>query len=388
MQRAASIHTSDRIKFKRCRRAWNWTSPIRQHLSKKERVLPLWFGTGWHFILEDFHGENLYGDPVLAWRDYVRATLDYYGHEYMPQEFEESVPLGEGMVRNYQLWLQGRGEGYKTFVFNGIPQVEVNFKILIPINQEILRRADFDICYYEGTLDRVVEDIYGNLWIVEYKSAAQIFQMHYLTDPQVTSYCWAAQMLYGRPIAGCIYMQWRKDVPNEPRILQSGHISVADNQKTTHRQYRAALMNLYGEVLKAPKQNVDYLNRLAAEETPDADDFIRRDYLHRNQQSIQSEGVKILLETEEMLNPDLPLYPNPDRMCHFCDTRQACINLDDGSDWESELQDNFEPADPNRGRDPWRSLLIHPKQPRLMEAPLDRPYLLPPSVQYNPPVLP
>ena len=45
-----SIHTSDRITFKRCRRKWDFSSPLRQHLAPQGGVVtPLWFGTGFHF---------------------------------------------------------------------------------------------------------------------------------------------------------------------------------------------------------------------------------------------------------------------------------------------------------------------------------------------------
>jgi len=325
-------------------------------------------------MLEDYHGKKQYPTPAQAWRDYVKATLEYYGSEYMPQEFEEAKDLGVAMADYYELWLQGR-ESYETYYHEGVPQTEVNFKIAIPVDPVYLATCGFDTCYYEGTIDRVVIDGYGNLWIVEYKTAAQIFEMHYLTDPQVTSYCWAAQMLYGRPVVGCIYMQWRKDVPSEPRLLKSGKLSLADNQKTTHRQYRDSLIRIYGDIQRAPKDYVDFLNTIAAQENPDYDGFVRRDKILRNQQSLQSEGVKILMEVTDMLNPELPLYPNPDRMCHWCDMREACINLDDGSDWESEIEDNFEPSEHQRGRDPWRTLLQYPTQPKLMVPPPNQSWL-------------
>ena len=43
------IHTSDRALFKRCRRKWAWSSPVRRGLVPVgESPTPLWFGSGFH----------------------------------------------------------------------------------------------------------------------------------------------------------------------------------------------------------------------------------------------------------------------------------------------------------------------------------------------------
>jgi hypothetical protein len=97
-------------------------------------------------------------------------------------------------------------------------------------------------------------------------------------------------------------------------------------------------------------------------EGPDGDKFITRDFIARNEHTLQAEGVKILMEIEDMLNPDLPLYPNPTRECaqYRCDFLDACVSLDDGSDWESILNEEFKPQKENRA-DQWRQLLRHNK---------------------------
>src|SRR5690554_6285659 len=67
-----SIHTYDRIAFKRCRRKWYFSSPLRRNVAPKDGFNEnLWFGTGFHFALEDYHGYNIFGDPILAFHAYV-----------------------------------------------------------------------------------------------------------------------------------------------------------------------------------------------------------------------------------------------------------------------------------------------------------------------------
>jgi hypothetical protein len=359
-QRIAVIRTSDRILFKRCRRRWGWQSHLRANLSSKETAGPLWFGSGVHYALEDFHGYRVYSKPSEAFVAYYNATSR--AKQPLPFDHPELKPLGIGMMDYYSdLWLKQR-DPLETFIFNGIPQVEVNAQVEIPIDQLPPHiRVLYDRIIYSATLDRVVE-IAGELWIVEYKTAKRIATMHYQTDPQVGAYCWIGNCLYGRPIAGVMYQQHRKSLPEAPRILATGKVSTDKRMATTHRHYRAVLANLFGPQLnKCPGINVEFLNWLATEEDEDKDHFIRRDRIERNESSHQTEGVKILLELEDMLNPDLPLYPNPIRECAYqCSFLGTCVSMDDGGDWEHELETLY--TDRPKEREGWRQHLRLPNQ--------------------------
>ena len=64
---------------------------------------------------------------------------------------------------------------------------------------------------------------------------------------------------------------------------------------------------------------------------------------------IESCGERVWMEAMDMLQPDLRIYPNPtgDWACLKCPFRGPCIAKDDGSDWQSILNDNYEK---NKGR--------------------------------------
>lgn len=364
----ARIRTSDRIAFKRCRRKWGWNSHLRGNLGPKESQAPLWFGTGMHFALEDFHGYNVYGSPTEAFKAYCQATHSLRTKINIPAMYNELRELGIGMMDYYSMWLSER-DIYKTFWFNGIPQVEVRAHVEIPFDIKAkYPTSPYDKAVYSVTIDRVVEDPEdGGLWLVDYKSAKAIQTLHYATDPQIGAYYWAAGYIYDRPIKGFIYQQHRKDSPQIPRVTSMGRLSVDKRQLVTHRSYRAVLVNIYGpDFNKWPGENLSFLNNLAAEETPDMDRFIRRDKIYRNEFSFESEGAKILLEVEDMLNPDLPLYPNPTRDCiYMCNFLHACLSVDDGSDWEYELEMAHGPREMET--DLWRSNLPQPlQQPQLL----------------------
>lgn len=360
-ERTAIIRNSDRVLFRRCRRRWGWNSHLRGNIGPRVTATPLWLGSGFHFALEDYHGYKVYQKASTAFLAFVEATRRH-DRKGLPPDYQDHISTATEMLDYYtDLWLIGR-DPLTTFVYNGVPQVEVNFRITIPWEAG---RYGYDRVVYSGTIDRISIDSNGLLWVVEYKTAKQIFTMHFAMDGQISSYVWAARHLYGLPVAGVIYQQHRKSIPKQPDLLGSGKFSTKKNMLTTHRHYRQALIGLYGSVARAPIANVDYLNDLVRTENEDRDIFVRRDRVFRNEHQCQAEGAKILMEIEEMLNPDLPLYPNPTRECAFmCPFSTACVNIDDGSDWMSELQMTMQPRE--RVYDKWRESLELPKTIELL----------------------
>lgn len=329
------IHTSDRILFKRCRRKWNWASPLRENLIPKDASpSALWFGTGFHFALEDFHGYNRFGDPVKAFEAYYDACRP----SERPEDADELLDLARGMLSYYQIWLRHRNE-FQTYWVDGVPQVEVDFEI--PLPPEICELAGREIVY-AGTFDRVVVDPYGRLWIMDYKTVKQFDTSKLETDPQISAYAWAAELIYEREVEGVVYMQFYKGYPQEPKVLQNGTLSKNKNQRTTHALYRRALLRIYGSPDRFPPDYVEFLNYLLDQESAEGDKFIRRDLVRRNGYSKETEYKKILDEVMDMLDPNLRIYPNPTRDCIWdCPFRSACLAMDDGSDWEYIIENDF-----------------------------------------------
>lgn len=338
----ACIHTSDRIAFKRCRRKWNWGSKLRHYLEMEVSPGPLWLGSGFHYAMEDFHGYNKYGSPQKAFQAYVNAWKKVGAHR-MPEDHAELSELMMSMLNYYEGWLANR-KPLKTFVYNGVPQVEVTFEIPLPIEGAFdMEGNPYDAVHYVGTIDKVCIDENGRLWPLDYKTAKMFSTTHFDTDPQVSAYCWASSVLYpGYEIAGFIYQQHLKEIAHPPQILKTGKLSLNKQQRTTHKLYRDALINLYGAIEKAPADNIQFLNELAMQETPDMDRFIRWDYIERSQAQIESEGEKILLEVCDMVDTELPLYPNPTRDCVWdCSFQAPCLMLDSHDDFEAELENGF-----------------------------------------------
>lgn len=357
-RKIAVIRTSDRNAFRSCRRKWNWSSHLRRNLGPKTNAVPLWFGSGFHFVMEDRHGLRRFADTCDAFDAYVKATLAF-DRENVPPEHEELRLMAHSMLKYYEKWLKVRPQ-LPTYVVDGVPQVEISFKIKLPISQEVLDRFGWDEAIYSGTMDRVViDENYGQLWVLDYKSVAMFNTQHLMTDSQITTYSWAASCMYDMPVAGMIYAQHKKGEVKLPKILRSGEMSSAQNQGTTAILYKEQILNVYGALKKAPQGILDYFKTLLSEEDNRQDKFIRYDYVPRNEHQQRAEGAKILLEAAEMLDPRLPLYPNATRDCtNMCSFKSACISFDDGSHWEDELAANFKERP--REYDGWRKCLVWP----------------------------
>jgi len=332
----AVLRTSDRGAFKRCRRRWGWQSALRQNLTTRDNPSYYWIGSGGHFALEDFYGYNRYQHPVEALHAYVAACKEQQRrHKYgLPDDWQDQATLCEGILENYLMWCTTR-DPYETVWINNVPQVEVTCHIPL----DVAPPPGFDRLVYQFTLDRLVK-VEGEYWILDWKFYKSFSQGGLEFDQQMSAYIWAAQAVFPFEIAGGILHEFKKDLPSAPRILANGKISTAEHQSTTYGLYRDALIRLYGDVGRAPQTNVNCLNELAARETPDRDDFIRRSRTRRTPEQIRAEGTKILMEVEDMCNPNLPLYPNPTRDCSWdCNLQDICLMMDRDDDWEHQLQE-------------------------------------------------
>lgn len=350
--RIAVIRTSDRSNFKRCRRRWSWESGLRDHRKPTETPSYFWLGTGGHFALEDYHGHNHFGHPVEAAKAYTEASrLAHRANGYgLPDDWEEQSQLLYAILENYLLWLKNR-DPFETVWIDGQPQVEITFHVPLPIKPP----PGFDQVVYQFTLDRLVE-VEGRFFILDWKFYKQFAQGDLDYDQQMSAYIWAASAAYDFEIAGGILVEFRKDIPNDPRILKNGSLSTAKNQKTTHGLYRQAIIDHFGTIDDATSAHRACLNDLASKEHADRDDFIRRTKTYRNDAQIRAEGSKILLEVEDMCNEDLPLYPNPTRDCSWdCSFRDICIMVDRDDDWRHQLEETTIVQEQEAGE--WRNHL-------------------------------
>ena len=355
----AVIRTTDRAQFRNCRRKWFWGSHMREGLEPLSYPLPFWFGTGIHFALEDFHGYRKFDRASEAWLAYVAAQESNLLKDAHEEEIADHINMGVAMMDYYQdHWLKNRSP-LETLWIDGVPQVEVNITAPIDID---LKKLGLDHLYsgvvYSATLDRVVQDKYGNIWALDYKTAKTMRTTHLENDPQAAAYSWIAHKHYGKPIQGLIYWQFLKCIP-KIKMLNNGQPSTNKNFRASHSLFREACLEAFGDPANFSSSCIDHLHHLALQEDEDGDAFIRRNYIYRNETQHEAEGTKVLLELEEMLNPSTPLYPNPGFMCGMCSFFDPCTSLDSGHSWQEQIDMGFtkriSPTEEQQLKDNWRS---------------------------------
>lgn len=357
-ENAIEIHTSDRILFKRCRRKWDFQSTLRKGLMPIGQVMtPLWFGTGFHHALEDFHSYHLWKAPGDAFEDYALACKD--GER--PDDWEDLVVLAKNMFNHYELWISSRDE-FAPYVFTeGTSDgrtlekhaVEVNFHVRLKEfddpaiwAQMGYKEEEMRPVYYSGTLDGIYKHkTEGTIWVAEYKTAKAFDVQKLSTDDQVGAYMWALRkclptMEQMGLIQGVVYKQFKKDFPEMPTILKSGALSTNKTQRTTHALYLQALKQMYPGV---PQQQYglkykEMLETLAAKESLEGDAFVNQQLVRRSTKNSKAQEQKILMDTFEMLNHPA-LTTNPTRDCAWdCNFKDVCLAIDEEADWEGNLR--------------------------------------------------
>lgn len=350
-----TIHTSDRGLFKRCRRQWDYASPLRRNLEPKDVFSSyFWFGTGFHFALEDYHGYNRFGNPIDAFQAYYNC----FDPNLLTMDCQALATMAPGMFNHYiNDWLPKRRQ-FRTLFIDGKPQVEV--EVVFELKE--LSALAGEPVYYSMKFDRVVLDEYDRLWIMDYKTVAGFDIDKLETDPQISVYSWGGELYYNKPIEGMVYLQFKKALIGDPKILKKpmGGISIDKNQSTNYYRYLEALKFKYTCLEEAPPENLETLDYFMKQETEFGDAFIRYDLVRRNDANKKKQYDLIMLEAKDLLNKELPLYPNPTYECaKKCNFRTVCLAEDDGSDFQFILDNNFITK---KGEDKtWRNKIVYPK---------------------------
>jgi hypothetical protein len=392
------IHTSDRGSFKRCRRYWQWASPMRDNLRPKVTLsgvnLPLWFGTGIHYALEQYYDPLLRRDPLETFKTWYELQMhgghihendlrltydpqpvqfdtsadgrwDFYSvrglEELHPdpdlEEFNAHLELGIGMLTFYTEWASAN-DNFAVIATEHDFSVPLGFDAVDP------RDGITKPVHYRGREDCIVQSLdSGRFGIIDHKTAARIDEDYFRKlekDEQCTSYLWAAEQeakIYDLPykeVDFVIYNVLRKNFPKPPTITSRGLPSL-DRQKesTTAEMFRQCIeennLQLWFDNDEKAQGYLAWLDDLGDE------NFIIRKPVRRNRAEIESAGWRIEAEARDMLSigpgirdpdgsPNKKIYPSPNGewLCLNCAFRAPCIAFDDGSDWDLMIKDGYE----------------------------------------------
>ena len=322
-----SVHTTDRSSFKRCRQRWDFSSNLRMNLQSRTPITPLFFGTNIHAGLARYY------DPQWNERD-GEAAIEVFRNKTLQHlvQFQDPTPetvqwvddqldLGTGMLKHYFWWAK-RNDAFDV-VF-----VEKNMDVSIPGLPGV---------EYNFTLDGLVVDRHRRHWILEHKTAAQIFEdQEWLSnDDQCGSYLWALTRLEPSIIAeGVIYNTLRKKAPQRLRSLKNGDYSSNKTQDTTYGIAKKMLKDKYGTI---PSKYNDLLEHLQLK----GENFVQRVPVRRNRREIDAIGEFMRYEVMDMIN-DPVIYRSPSRInCSGCPFLVPCIMKWEGSDYDYYLEAQY-----------------------------------------------
>ena len=333
------IRTSDRSVFRRCRRKWDLGSRLRQNLEPVPRTQGtnpnLWFGTAIHYALEDYHGFKVYPTLQKAFENFPNVWQSASTQE-LPNNIDELMEMGVAMLDYYIKWNKFKRVDYETHVIDGVPQVEIQFSI------PYMTKSN-KIFMYQGRIDRIVKDRFGKLWLLDYKTAKRFPNESQLQiDSQALAYIWAAHQLFRLPFEGIIFVHLLKELPQYPKTTKNG-LSIAKNQKTSALLYKEAMNAIYVKPKVPTRSVVDFYNGLLSSEDAEGDRYIKFTQVAKTIEALHITTDTIQLEVEDMIQPNIRIYPNPMWTCAFdCEFLELCEGMTNGESIERLISTEFQ----------------------------------------------
>lgn len=348
------IRTSDRIDFKKCRRKWDLGSIIREGWVPDRTAKPLEFGTDIHTAMDVYYEpstwelvrnrktrETIEKAAIAQFTlkqkerlDALREPGTNYIEPEIVEDYEERVELGVAMLENYFIWAPANDDFTPIYT-----EVDFEVQILTPNGEPFFCDCHGLPVVYQGRLDGIIKDKLGWYWILEHKTAATLGDVGHLQyDEQTTSYAWALQHMLGIRVQGVIYNELAKKAPHPPKRNKNRRLgaiyTVAKDQDTTYELYLKTLQE-NGEPLEPYADILEHLRE-------QGNKFVRRTPVNRNLHELANMGEQIYWEARDMINPDLPIYPNPSRFtCSFCNFKIPCLAMNDGSDYQFLLEEDY-----------------------------------------------
>jgi hypothetical protein len=346
-----TLRVSDIVRWPMCPRAWyldkNWSS-------QRFRA-PFFVGTGVHAGLEAYYRNNRSADAAVfavdAWAAEQEATFEeQFVQTWQEANGEEHVDSIVAMVDHYCMFdrenhLQGDiaedDDGPIIERRMTQPILGHDFEPMLDSQgRQIMLSGQCDL-----GLDRD-----GNSWIVDHKTFSLVTiqkerpEAAMEVDEQLTAYCYLWWRTYGEIPKGVIYNVLIKSVPEPPRLLKNGTLSMAKDQKTTGTLFRQAIKD-HGLKI-AP-----YLNHIAWLDQQGYTQYFQRWQASRNIHELREFERKLALKVKDMLRvieqPEVYAHSaGSTYRCGHCEWISPCKSYDDGGDGDAVLESSFYQKEP------------------------------------------
>ena len=324
------IHISDVGAYKKCRRLWAWSSPLRGNLEPFDKYAPFFIGSMVHHTLE-YHYK--FGTPTdLAIQGYLQEHCT--DDELVNPNIIGQINLAQGLVDHYLLW-QSKDQSILA---------DANFEFIAPEQdfKTILWRNSRKRIWLAGTFDGVVKQLSsGRYYLWEIKTTRSLIEREkqLALDEQADAYANAAQSVVGYPISGIIYTLIRKKVPEFPKIGNDSLLSQNKNQDTTPEFYLDCIKRNHPGITKEVIKAVygDFINYLCQEPNK----YFRRLVVNRNPSELRQSKLELIAAAQEMIDDRTPIFRSSGPHCNYCLFRSPCIALNQGRDYQRILAEGY-----------------------------------------------
>lgn len=338
------VHISDVMAFKRCRRAWDFSSPLRRNLTPLAPYVPFFTGRVVHGAL--YHHYYFGVHPVdqvdaLVWSETAKLKKDhptiYAANE---QTINEQAQFCKALLEHYMQWATAYNGPFNDRTLDFI-NVEQAFNVPMRTNRNFIARRIRKAGKFDGVVRNKLDD---KLYLWEIKTTKSIEQRTKQLDleEQADSYALDVQELLGEPVAGIIYTLIRKALPAEPQVLKAGGLSKNKQTDTTFEKYLAAIRAYHGHNATRDFINEhygEYLQHLLDNGNP----FFARVIVRRSAEQLKTARNELYAVAQEMINPSVRIYKTGDVHCNWCIFREPCIAIQQGQPEYAEklLRENF-----------------------------------------------
>ena len=312
------IHISDVQAFDRCRREWDYSSPLRQGLAPLLKNNALIIGSAVHKGLElRVRGLSAIAAITTFDTDYIEPLRPQLNPDQNAQVTQD-LALAYQLLKAYDIWQK----------YDKGPLADRNFDFIFP---EQKFRVPFvgnsrRKTYLAGTFDGIVlHKPSGKYYLWEIKTTRSISERLKMLDfdQQTRAYLLAAQEAFDQPIAGIVYTFLRKKLPEQPKELQRGGLSkqvlTAGYPNTTAAVYAQTVKEYFeGEI---PPEYEAPLSTLL--QYPNA--FQDRQLINIEPAELERFKTQLGLKALEMTNPRVSIYYQPGYHCNYCAFRAPCL---------------------------------------------------------------
>lgn len=341
------ITADERVRFKRCRRQWDFASPHRRNLEPAAAQEPPLRGA-----LKDALAVYYY-PGTWDWQHEVTQPLV---HKALKRSLDNAgatdlVQSGTALLDCYDAWAN---------TVDDFAPVKINHEVtaLVPDPDDPERGLvvhDGSAVIYACRIDLLAVDAADQYWVVRHQIVAAWQELETLIrDEEAVAACWAFEQDYiGMHIAGTVHNELRVDIPLD---------FPADESTTKPRQKAVAQHGPSGGGRSLPRHR-----RLSAQQASHAAPVsrteqrtagvLRRTRIHRSRHEISTAGVLIAAEAVDMTSWPT-IYPTPAAHCRDCEFNAPCAAITAGADPGPVLAADFRtppavPPTPRLGQSTW-----------------------------------